>query len=218
MQVCFIRDGVSLVMPVTPERYQWTSGKRIETININELGYVYRPGGLTRFSGNFDFLLPAQDYPWIEAGAQVDPQYYLDYLTAWATDEKTVRLVITGTEINTLVYIEDVTQGESDGTGDRSITVSVREYCDLEAKETETAAGTQNSGRAAGASPSKKAQAYTIVSGDTLSMICRRYYGKSTAKYYNALAKYNGIKNPHLIYPGATIQIPSEAVLLGGSA
>ena len=205
-------------MPVTPERYQWTSGKRIETININELGDVYRPGGLTRFSGNFDFLLPAQDYPWIEAGAHVDPQYYLDYLTAWATDEKTVRLVITGTEINTLVYIEDVTQGESDGTGDRSITVSVREYCDLEAKETETAAGTQNSGRAAGASPFKKAQAYTIVSGDTLSMICRRYYGKSTAKYYNALAKYNGIKNPHLIYPGATIQIPSEAVLLGGSA
>ena len=205
-------------MPVTPERYQWTSGKRIETININELGDVYRPGGLTRFSGNFDFLLPAQDYPWIEAGAHVDPQYYLDYLTAWATDEKTVRLVITGTEINTLVYIEDVTQGESDGTGDRSITVSVREYCDLEAKETETAAGTQNSGRAADASPSKKAQAYTIVSGDTLSMICRRYYGKSTAKYYNALAKYNGIKNPHLIYPGATIQIPSEAVLLGGSA
>lgn len=218
MQVCFIRDGVSLVMPVTPERYQWTSGKRMETININELGDVYRPGGLTRFSGNFDFLLPAQDYPWIEAGAHVDPQYYLDYLTAWATDEKTVRLVITGTEINTLVYIEDVTQGESDGTGDRSITVSVREYCDLEAKETETAAGTQNSGRAVDASPSKKAQAYTIVSGDTLSMICRRYYGKSTAKYYNALAKYNGIKNPHLIYPGATIQIPSEAVLLGGSA
>ena len=116
MQVCFIRDGVSLIMPVTPERYQWTSGKRIETININELGDVYRPGGMTRFSGNLDFLLPAQDYPWMEAGSHAEPQYYLDYLTAWATDEKTVRLVITGTEINTLVYIEDVTQSEKDGT------------------------------------------------------------------------------------------------------
>lgn len=218
MQICFIRGRVSLVMPVTPDRYQWTSGKRMETININELGDVYRPGGLTRFSGNFDFLLPAQDYPWIEAGAHVDPQYYLDYLTAWASDEKTVRLLITGTEINTLVYIEDVTQGESDGTGDRSITVSVREYCDLEAKETETAAGTQNSGRTTETASARRTQAYTIVSGDTLSMICRRYYGKSTAKYYNALAKYNGIKNPHLIYPGVTIQIPPESVLLGGSA
>lgn len=217
MQICFIRDQVSLVMPVTPGRYQWTVGKRMETININQLGDVYRPGGLTRFSGNFDFLLPAQDYPWMEAGSRADPQYYLDYLNAWASDEKTVRMVVTGTEINVLVYIEDVTQGETDGTGDRYITVAVREYCDLEAVEVAAATGTQNGGRAADAS-SGKTQAYTIVSGDTLSVICRRYYGKSTAKYYNALAKYNGIKNPHLIYPGVTIQIPPETTLLGVSA
>lgn len=216
MQICFIRDQVSLVMPVTPGRYQWMVGKRMETININQLGDVYRPGGLTRFSGNFDFLLPAQEYPWMEAGSRADPQYYLDYLNAWASDEKTVRMVVTGTEINVLVYIEDVTQGETDGTGDRYITVAVREYCDLEAVEVAAATGTQNGGRAADAS-SGKTQAYTIVSGDTLSVICRRYYGKSTAKYYNALAKYNGIKNPHLIYPGVTIQIPPETTLLGVS-
>ena len=216
MQICFIRDQVSLVMPVTPGRYQWTVGKRMETININQLGDVYRPGGLTRFSGNFDFLLPAQEYPWMEAGSRADPQYYLDYLNAWASDEKTVRMVVTGTEINVLVYIEDVTQGETDGTGDRYITVAVREYCDLEAVEVAAATGTQNGGRAADAS-SGKTQAYTIASGDTLSVICRRYYGKSTAKYYNALAKYNGIKNPHLIYPGVTIQIPPESTLLGVS-
>ena len=217
MQICFIRDQVSLVMPVTPGRYQWTVGKRMETININELGDVYRPGGLTRFSGNFDFLLPAQDYPWMEAGSRADPQYYLDYLNAWARDDKTVRMVITGTEINVLVYIEDVAQGETDGTGDRYITVAVREYCDLEAVEVAVANGTQNSGRATDAAAGKT-QSYTIVPGDTLSVICRRYYGKSTAKYYNALAKYNGIKNPHLIYPGVTLQIPPESTLLGVSA
>lgn len=216
MQICFIRDQVSLVMPVTPGRYQWTVGKRMETININQLGDIYRPGGLTRFSGNFDFLLPAQEYPWMEAGSRADPQYYLDYLNAWASDEKPVRMVITGTEINVLVYIEDVAQGETDGTGDRYITVAVREYCDLEAVEVAAATGTQNGGRATDAA-SGKTQAYTIVSGDTLSVICRRYYGKSTAKYYNALAKYNGIKNPHLIYPGVSIQIPPETTLLGVS-
>ena len=133
MQICFIRDSVSLVMPVTPDTYQWTVGKRIETININALGDVYRPGGMTRFSGNLDFLLPAQDYPWMEAGSHAEPQYYLDYLNAWAADGKVIRMVITGTEINTLIYIEDVTQSEKDGTGDRYVTVAIREYCDLEA-------------------------------------------------------------------------------------
>ena len=217
MQFCFIRDHVSLIMPVTPGSYQWTVGKRMGTININEIGDVYRPGGRTRFSGNFTFLLPAQNYPWMEAGARAEPQYYLDYLNAWACDDQMVRMVITGTEINALVYIEDVTQTEQDGTGDQYVTVTVREYNDLEAVEVAVNSGTQNNGRGTETS-SGKAQSYTIVSGDTLSVICRRYYGKSSAKYYNALAKYNGIQNPHLIYPGTTIQIPPESTLLGVSA
>lgn len=220
MQFCFIRDRVSLVMPVTPDSYLWRVGKRMETIHISQIGDVYRPGGRTRFSGSFDFLLPAQEYPWMEAGSRADPQYYLDYLTDWAADDKPVRLVITETEINALVYIEEVSHGEQDGTGDRSITVSVREYVNLEAVEIAVSnSGTQNAaretdpfGREGGT------QAYTIVKGDTLSVICRRYYGKSTAAYYNSLARYNGIRNPHLIYPGVTIQIPPESVLLGVSS
>ena len=151
----------------------------------------------------------------MEVGSHAEPQYYLDYINAWAADKKTIRMVITGTEINTLIYIEDVTQSEKDGTGDRYATVAIREYCDLEAKEVAPNGGTHNNGRANDASSSRKTQTYTIVPGNTLSIICRRYYGKSTAKYYNALAKYNGIKNPHLIYPGRTIKIPPENVLRG---
>ena len=95
-------------------------------------------------------------------------------------------MVITGTEINTLIYIEDVTQSEKDGTGDRYVTVAIREYCDLEAKEVAAAGGTQNNGRANDAS-SRKTQSYTIVSGDTLSVISLRYYKKSSAKYCEAV-------------------------------
>lgn len=221
MQICFIRDSVSLVMPVTPGSYKWANGKNMETINISQLGDVYRPGGRARFSGSFDFLLPAQEYPWMESGARADPQYYLDYLNAWALDDKTVRMVITGTEINSLVYIEEVSQGEQDGTGDRYATVAIREYEDLEAVEVAdpNAGAAQNSSRPSPAVNGTGAvQTYTIVKGDTLSILCRRYYGKSTAKYYNALAAYNGIKNPHLIYPGTTIRIPPESTLLGVSS
>ena len=79
MQFCFIRDGVSLVMPVTPGSDKWSNGRRMETINISQLGDVYRPGGRSRFAGSFEFLLPAQAYPWMEAGARAEPQYYLGY-------------------------------------------------------------------------------------------------------------------------------------------
>lgn len=217
MQFCFIRDDISLTMPVTPGRYQWSVGKRMETINISELGDVYLPGGRTRFSGNLEFLLPAHSYSWMEAGARPEPQYYLDYLNAWAVDARPVRLVITETEINTLVYIEEVAHVEKDGTRDLYVTVSLREYVDPEAPEVDESTGTGNYIRAAEPS-SGKTQSYTIQPGDTLSVICRRFYGKSTAKYYNALAVYNDIPNPHLIYPGRVLRIPPEAILFGGGA
>lgn len=219
MQICFIKDGTALTLPVTPAGYAWGVGRTMETINISQLGDVYRPGGRTRFSGEaLECLLPAQNYPWMEPGAMANPQYYLDILTAWAAAGKPVRYIVSGTEINTLVYLESVEWREQDGTGDVYASLWLREYTDLEAREVaaaeDTASVTGNGSRPAESSGDQ--QSYTIVRGDTLSAICRRYYGKYSATYYNALARYNGIPNPHLIYPGTTITIPPESVLLGG--
>lgn len=218
MQFCFIRDNVHLVMPVTPGNYRWASGRRMETVNISALGDVFLPGGRSRFTGSFDFLLPSQAYPWMEAGARTDPQYYLDLLNAWSADGRPVRLVITGTQINVLVYLEEVCQEEKDGTGDRYVTVALREHTSLKAAEvTVTSAAAQNHPRTAESVSPGTEQFYTVVAGDCLSVICRRFYGNGTAKYYNALAAYNGIKNPNLIYAGRILKIPPESVLLGGA-
>lgn len=217
MQFCFIRDSTALVMPVTPGSYQVSRGKKMETIRISQLGDVFRPGGTARFRGSFEFLLPAREYPWMEPGAAAEPERYLERLNAWAADDSPVRMVITGAGINMLVYIEEVTQAEQDGTGDIYAQVSVREYAELTAVETVQQPAAENTARSDGLELGA-VQSYTIRSGDTLSGICRRYYGQSTAKYYNALASYNGIKNPHLIYPNVTIRIPPRQVLLGGAA
>ena len=48
---------------------------------------------------------------------------------------------------------------------------------------------------------------YTVVSGDTLSGIASRY-----GTTYQELAKYNGIENPDLIFPGQVIRIPKGEV------
>ena len=219
MQMCFIKDGTSLTLPVTPAGYSWAVGRNMETINISQLGDVYRPGGRSRFAGNpLECLLPGQDYPWMEPGAVANPQYYLDVLTSWAAAGEPVRYIVTGTDINTLVFLENVDYREQDGTGDVYVSIQLREYTDLEAREVALASVPDtNTGNAARPTESSgTGQSYTIVKGDTLSAICRRYYGKYSSTYYNALAKYNGIKNPHLIYPGTTITIPPESALLGG--
>ena len=219
MQICFIKDGTALTLPVTPAGYAWGVGRNLETINISQLGDVYRPGGRSRFSGEaLECLLPALDYPWMEAGAIANPQYYVDILPAWAAAGEPVRYIVSGTQINTQVYLESVEWRERDGTGDVYASIWMREYTDLEAREVAAAdptdSATGNASRPMEGSGSN--QSYTIVRGDTLSTICRRNYGKYSATYYKALAKYNGIQNPHLIYPGTTITIPPESVLLGG--
>ena len=181
MQICFIKDGTALTLPVTPAGYAWGVGRNLETINISQLGDVYRPGGRSRFSGEaLECLLPAQDYPWMEPGAIANPQYYLDILTAWAAAGEPVRYIVSGTQINTQVYLESVEWRERDGTGDVYASIWMREYTDLEAREVAAAdptdSATGNASRPVEGSGSN--QSYTIVRGDTLSTICRRYYGK----------------------------------------
>lgn len=213
MQFCFIQGDTVLTMPVTPEGYEYRVGKKMETINISALGEIFRPGGRSRFQGTFPFLLPAKEYSFMEAGAVADPQHYLDQLNAWAVEDKPVRLVITETQINLQVHIEDVTLAEQDGSGDHYVDVAVREHVDPAVPSMGNAV--RGAQRSADGAPAQE-QSYTIQKGDTLGMVCRRFYGNSGAKYYNALANYNGIKNPHLIYPNRTIKIPPETVLFGG--
>ena len=49
---------------------------------------------------------------------------------------------------------------------------------------------------------------YTIVSGDTLSAIAKRFYGKSSEYPRIFEANREVIKDPDLIYPGQVIRIP----------
>ena len=55
--------------------------------------------------------------------------------------------------------------------------------------------------------PTKPTQrTHTVVRGDTLSAIAKRYYGD--ARWYPAIAEANKISNPNLIYPGQKLIIP----------
>ena len=54
-------------------------------------------------------------------------------------------------------------------------------------------------------------QNHTVQPGDTLSGICRKYYGN--ANLYPKLAAYNNIKNPDLIYDGSVLKIPPASAL-----
>lgn len=59
--------------------------------------------------------------------------------------------------------------------------------------------------------PSGEAQFHTVVSGDTLSAIAKRYYGNPNK--YNAIFEANKpmLSHPDKIYPGQVLRIPAQA-------
>ena len=58
--------------------------------------------------------------------------------------------------------------------------------------------------------PVQKVEYYEIVSGDTLSGIAKKYYGKAMDYPRIFEANREVIKDPDLIYPGQKIRIPME--------
>ena len=51
-------------------------------------------------------------------------------------------------------------------------------------------------------------QTYTVVSGDSLSKIAKRYYGDANQWHRIHEANRDQIKNPDLIHPGQRLRIP----------
>lgn len=64
--------------------------------------------------------------------------------------------------------------------------------------------------------PAGEGSVLTVAPGDALWLISLRAYGSS--QYVAALARYNGIANPDLIYAGQQIRVPPLERLLGGGS
>lgn len=130
-------------------------------------------------------------------------------LTRWSQSGDVLRMIVTDTPVNLPVLLAPVRYGEQDGTGDVYVTLTMRQYRELAAETTEQAA-TGNAGRAQ-PQETKTVATYTVVRGDTMWGIARRYYGDGTLAW--KLASYNGIPNANLIYPGQKVTIPDRSLL-----
>lgn len=196
-----------LTLPVTPESFEVTTGKKIETVNIQEMGDVYLPGLRTLGSISIDCLFPAQDYPF--ADADRDPYDYIADLEDWAQSKKTVRFVITDTPINRKVLVERVTYGERDGTGDVYATLQLQEYEEPEAVQTVRPPAASKP-RPVGNGPAASAQDRTITVGehDTAQSIAKKAYGRSDRETVNLIALANQKKTAAILKKGAQMVLP----------
>ena len=208
--IILLGGGRELALPVTPSSFSVGEGISIDTVDIYQLGQVDLAGRPVLQTIRLDCMLPARDYPFASGDGQ--PYSIVGTLESWCRSGKVIRLVVTDTTVNLPCRIESVTYGERDGTNDVYASITLRTHRSVEAAAQSRGAA-DNKPRTKESPARSQDQSYRIRQGDTLSAICRQYYGDGSAKYYNALAAYNGIANPHLIYTGDSLKIPDEGRL-----
>lgn len=207
--ISFVDPATSqeLVLPVTPAGYSWHGPADLQVLSLDQLGEATLFGGTKMGDGTLeDCLLPAQDYPFIVPGGRVDPEGYISQLEAWRDSGAQLQWIVSGTGINLSVMISDLTKDERDGTNDRYVSISLRQWQRLETPVLAVSGGGAATERDS-QSGAAAAKTYTVRSGDCLWTIAEKYYGSGAA--YTKLAAANpAIKNPNLIYPGQVLTIP----------
>lgn len=196
----FRHDNGELVLPVTPPEFIGSAGKRIETINIVDVGDVHAAGHETLATIKISGFFPANRYSF--ANTASDPYALVAQFQAWAKSRKVVRFLVTGTALNLSVLVESIDYGENDGSNDVNYTIVLREYKYLKAATVSTE---RETGRQVEESPAIQ-ETYTVNERDNLTSIARRFYGDGSLAY--KLATANGIKNPNLIYTGQQLVLP----------
>lgn len=205
--------GQELILPVTPQNYPMAAGRGVERLDMAQTGQIALPGLKSLFTGTLEFMLPAQAYPFLAAGAVADPQHYIDLFAAWSRNGNVCRYIVAGTGVNIPVLLGPLEYSEQDGSNDVYCKLPLYEYRFLDEVKVERAAqGAARSPAGQSGAPNR----YTVVRGDSLWAICRKFYGDGSLAY--KLATVNGIKNPNLIYQGQVLTIPDRAALMGYAA
>lgn len=201
------QNNTELVLPVTPPSFEVSHGINIETVNIHMLGEVALAGYGTLPTFKIDCMLPARKYPFNQPETVLNPYKYVTKIEEWCDNHTVLRFIVSDTMVNAPVLISEIIYGERDGTGDVYATISMHKYREVQTVQLSV---TGNNSRTV-ETALVIAETYVIDAGDTLSAICRRFYGD--ASLYDRLARYNNISNPNLIYAGNVLKIPDIGLL-----
>lgn len=215
------------LLPVTPEKISIKingNNKTVNLINDSEIN-ILKKAGLTDIEFEAEIPQVKQPYAVYKSGFK-DAGYFFDIFEEYKTSRKPFQYIVCrrtpiGKKLlntNMKVSLEDykITEDAKNGF-DFKVSFKLKQYREYGTKtvnitiaEDKTTVSTESQRETDNSPAPATAQTYTVVRGDCLWNIAKKFYGNGS-KYttiYNANKSVIG-GNPNLIYPGQVLTIPA---------
>jgi len=201
-------------IPVLPERIEYSDGDAIaDTVNIIDLGEVDFLNGVALDSIGWSSFFPGRyDAGYVSVNNLPKPTEYKGLMQRWKLNKTALRVICPAAGINKQVYLSSFTWDLRGFEGDINYSLTLKErktIKPIQLSVTRPAPSKKKTTPAKRpAKPKPVAKYYTVVRGDYLIKIAKKYKIKD---WYNQLyipnKKVIG-SNPDLIHPGQRLKLP----------
>lgn len=211
------------LLPIAPPQLTVKINNANEQVTLIDEGEIniLKKAGLTDIE--FECRIPQEKYPFaVYKSGFKGADYFLDYFESLKTGKKPFQFIVCRErpagkrlfDTNIKVSMEDykITEDAKNGF-DILVKVKLKQWKDYGTKTVNISGGPEkpkaNVVLQREATTAPEAQSYTVVKGDWLWSIAKKFYGNGN-KYkviYNANVNVIG-ENPNLIFPGQVLTIP----------
>lgn len=215
-QIWLTHDGGSrkICLPVLPQTVRITNGSMNKKVDIAGLGEVIIKQDRPAYGIEFESFFPAAGFPGLPNSSIASPLTLKDKILDFKNSDKPSHLIITGTNINIYVTVEDFPFEERGGdVGTIYYTLRLKEYREVAARQIKVNTVTKTASVPVQTSTRTdnrvQPKTYTVVRGDSLCAIARRLLGDE--RRYREIYELNKdiIKNESLIYEGQVLKLPA---------
>lgn len=215
LEYWLITDDTKYQFPVISSDFSIEGGQELQDLDISAAGQItlWGPEKLRTLTIESFFPDAKYKYPFCQCTGYPTPWDSVKMINTWKNNGKPIRFLITGTDVNMLVFIDSFSYGIKDGTSDVYFSLTIKEYKQLVIPKVSDNANTNtrppSTSNAAAATPAPAAKrTHTVVAGDCLWNLAKQYYGDGNLYWKIADANTDKISDPNFILDGWVLVIP----------